>query len=389
MTKKQKNQGILTVKNNFDMKDFNNLVKRLSNKKVEYFTNPREPQHTKLLKLNHRTLTSVPRFDKKNSSVQNTVQQTLRLNTLELTRMKKFQSNVVSNQGIKEISDYSKDILLKMNAQNSKGNSLGSEEFNDDDNINLKIENPFTSFKENAQLISSVSFFDNSDLNFYTIQNQGKVHNDFKNSSSQTMTNKDFSSNITSSSQFIKTVENFKPKNVIPINNKVRKQMNLQGFFSFSNNNQPESIQQKKSGFMDEYRIINTMMKTKKSFRSHLFGKIINEYCQQPKEKIINCTNKKAMSYQEKDANVVDCLSYDNLNRLYSKVILRDDVRNSLGKLPLGKNELIKKKIKFYKNSRNIKTLEQSINMRNYLNSISITSKSKTKTNPDSDIKLI
>ena len=55
--------------------------------------------------------------------------------------MKKFQSNVVSNQGIKEISDYSKDILLKMNAQNSKGNSLGSEEFNDDDNINLKIEN--------------------------------------------------------------------------------------------------------------------------------------------------------------------------------------------------------------------------------------------------------
>ena len=100
MTKKQKNQGILTVKNNFDMKDFNNLVKRLSNKKVEYFTNPREPQHTKLLKLNHRTLTSVPRFDKKNSSLQNSVQQTLRLNTLELTRMKKFQSNVVSNQGI-------------------------------------------------------------------------------------------------------------------------------------------------------------------------------------------------------------------------------------------------------------------------------------------------
>ena len=72
-----------------------------------------------------------------------------------------------------------------------------------------------------------------------------------------------------------------------------------------------------KLGFLEEYTKINEIVKTNKSkFITHLFRKLINDYCTNSKDQETKITLPNLNK-----ANVVDCLSYDNLSRLYSKVI--------------------------------------------------------------------
>lgn len=371
LTKKDKKKLILTEKNNFDIEDFGNLVKRISNKNVEYFTSPKETPNTKIHKINHRTLTSVSRLQINNSLTNKNIKEIIKLNSvIENSRKRNnTKSNAISIMEGHEISGSTEDFRRKINTQNiSKEKSIGLDEFNDEEEVKLLTRNPFTSFKENTQLLSSVSFFDNQDINNFSDNNQRIASNDFYNSQYKTFNETDNSHNL-NSNLFIKTVENFKPLiNETPIKNPhIRKNMNTQCFSSYSSasklNNNLLNKKYNKPGLLQEYCKISQMVKTKTSFKTHLFSKVINEYCQPKIDKKVNNITKPKCN-KEQNANIVDCLSYDNLKRLYSKIFVNEKGMYTVRKGPKGKYELFQKNIRLNLNRVRI-PLDQTKQSRN------------------------
>ncbi len=75
-----------------------------------------------------------------------------------------------------------------------------------------------------------------------------------------------------------------------------------------------------KSGLYKEFiKISDVVQKSRKSFKKQLFNKIVNEYCTPKNEEIYTQNSIEKLS--ENRPSFIDCLSFDNLKRIYTNTL--------------------------------------------------------------------
>ena len=137
-----------------------------------------------------------------------------------------------------------------------------------------------------------------------------------------------------------------------------------------SKQNSPESRNNNKLGLYKEFiKISDFVQKNKKSFKKQLFNKIVNEYCT-PRNEIRTSTNSMEKNSENKPC-YVDCLSFDNLKRIYTSTFA---VENQ--KALTTKNSKEKKKKNKYKPFISNFTLKKMV-QKNLIND-SITTSNKS-----------
>lgn len=347
LTKKEMKKFKLTEKKELNSENNINCLKTIiSNKKVE---STKEINNSKN-KINQRVVYSVSRFDNDYSNIK-----ILKDTNLLQGINKNLKSCVVSTMNtLSESTENNRKSTLQ---NTSKIGSI--EDYNDNDDTKLRIGNPFVGFKESInRRIYSISSLRNHESN--------NRDSEYYNTISQSENN---SSNFINTHRILKSRHNIKSFNETKIN--VHDNSSQTPDLIIKNDSKDH-----KQGLIDEYCKINSMVKNKTSFKTQLYRKLINEYCSTTNE----TENLKVQpkSKMENKVNVVDCLSYDNLKRLYSSVFVKQMGMQKLGKRSeiKGNFDLMKKKLSYKKKV----ITSRDKNGRNFFDNVSVFSLSRTKT---------
>ena len=248
--------------------------------------------------------------ESENSKMKNKLKENMKLySTIRMKKKNKiFSSNLMSTIGTND--EFTSEFSEKTTRYNfSTIKSKLTDELNNTDENKQRFGNPLFDLKDNVNdIISNISVIDNHETNNICKNNHRHIEN--YNSISQIFSEKDRLNNIKSN---IFANNALKIKSLSEIIDKLKIK---------TGTSTPELMikvkkNDQKLGFLEEYTKINEIVKTNKSkFITHLFRKLINDYCTNSKDQETKITLPNLNK-----ANVVDCLSYDNLSRLYSKVI--------------------------------------------------------------------